>query len=163
VHFLQVRTANISVGTHIYLWEGSGEIGFALWNSTICAHYEGSHSIVNILTGLQAGHPRNHSFIPGLGMRCISWPKNIQTDSGTLPTILFSAYCGLFPVWVKHLRHEPDDSPPSSADVKNEWSYISTTAYSFISCTRATLPLLYPFSLLWHGSMMYLTRFFPNS
>jgi len=33
---------------------------------------------------------------------------------------------GLFPYRVKRLGHEADRSPPSSAKVKNVWSYTST-------------------------------------
>jgi len=34
-----------------------------------------------------------------------------------------------------------DDSLPSSAAVKNVWSYISSSPYAFYACTGTALPL----------------------
>jgi len=39
------------------------------------------------------------------------------------------------PPRVRRSGHEVDHSPPSSAEVKNEWSYTSTAAYVFVTCT----------------------------
>jgi hypothetical protein len=38
---------------------------------------------------------------------------------------------GALSLGVKWLRHEADHSPPSSAEVKNAWSYTSTPQYAF--------------------------------
>jgi hypothetical protein len=35
---------------------------------------------------------------------------------------------------VKQLGHKADYSPPSSAEVKNAWSYASTPPYIFMAC-----------------------------
>lgn len=43
-----------------------------------------------------------------------------------LSSILFNLYCGSFPA-IKQLWRELDHSPPSGAQVKNEWSYTPTT------------------------------------
>ena len=42
-------------------------------------------------------------------------------------------------------RHEADHSPPSSTEIKNDWSYDSTPPYTSMECIGATLPftLLY--------------------
>jgi len=40
------------------------------------------------------------------------------------PSLLFSGYLGSFP-GVKRSRHEVHQSPPLSAEVKNEWSCTS--------------------------------------
>jgi hypothetical protein len=48
-----------------------------------------------------------------------------------LPNFLSNAYWRLFPQGVRHLGHESDHSPPSSAKVENTWSWISTPAYIF--------------------------------
>ena len=37
---------------------------------------------------------------------------------------------------VKRLRLGDDESSPSGAEVKNEWSYVFTPPYAFISCDR---------------------------
>jgi hypothetical protein len=42
---------------------------------------------------------------------------------------------------VYQLRHDTDHSPLSSAEVKNEWSYISTPLYTFMARRGTTLPL----------------------
>jgi len=49
----------------------------------------------------------------------------IQTGTGaTLPHILWVP--GALTPGVKHPGHEPDHSPPCSAEVKNAWRYTST-------------------------------------
>jgi hypothetical protein len=57
------------------------------------------------------------------------------------PSLLFNAYMGSFPV-VKRPGPEVNYPPPSSAEVKNEWSYTSTLLYAFMAWTRKTLPFL---------------------
>lgn len=42
---------------------------------------------------------------------------------------------------LKRLGHKFDHSPPSSAAIKNQHSYISTPPYGFIACTEVTAPL----------------------
>jgi len=39
--------------------------------------------------------------------------------------VLSNGYHGAFSLEVKHAEREADRSPPSSAEVKNEWSYTS--------------------------------------
>jgi hypothetical protein len=38
---------------------------------------------------------------------------------------------GALSLWVKKPEREADHSPPSSAEVKNTWSYTSTPPYAF--------------------------------
>jgi hypothetical protein len=40
---------------------------------------------------------------------------------------------------VKLLRSEADHSSPSVVEVKNKWSYTTTTPYAFMACTGITL------------------------
>jgi hypothetical protein len=40
---------------------------------------------------------------------------------------------GAFSLRVKRPKREADHSPPSSADVKNAWSFISTPQYVFMA------------------------------
>jgi hypothetical protein len=73
----------------------------------------------------------------------------------TQPTVQWVP--GALSLWVKWLGHEADNSPPSSAKVKNMWSYTSTSSdifmvwclvkpygYVFMACglvqCRTTLP-----------------------
>lgn len=46
---------------------------------------------------------------------------------------------------VKQTGSQADYSPPSSTEVENEWSYISTPLLVFMSCTGTTFPLNSPF------------------
>jgi len=48
-----------------------------------------------------------------------------------LPSFLANAHQGLS-LGVKHPRHEADYSPPSNAEVKNEWSCMFTPPYVFM-------------------------------
>lgn len=43
--------------------------------SSTCTHTQGSCSSVNVVTLLQAGHPRDHTSIPGGGMEHFAPPK----------------------------------------------------------------------------------------
>jgi hypothetical protein len=40
---------------------------------------------------------------------------------------------------VKRREHKADQSPPSSAASKNEWSYVHTSPHAFKKCTGETL------------------------
>jgi hypothetical protein len=42
---------------------------------------------------------------------------------------------------VKRPGHEADHSPPSTAEVKNEGSDVSTPLYAVMVCSRTALPL----------------------
>ena len=46
---------------------------------------------------------------------------------------------------VKWPGNEVNNSPPYSADVKNEWSYISALPYAFIAWTRKNLPFAFAY------------------
>jgi hypothetical protein len=50
----------------------------------------------------------------------------------TLLNLLFNGYRRLSP-GVRRLGREADNSAPSSAEVKNEWSYISTLPHLFVA------------------------------
>jgi hypothetical protein len=55
--------------------------------------------------------------------------------------LLSNGYQGLFP-WL-----EADHSPPSSAELKNEWSYISTPQYAFMAlCSVKAQAEILPFT-----------------
>jgi hypothetical protein len=49
------------------------------------------------------------------------------------PSLLSNRYRGLFCWGVKQLGREADHSSPSSAEVKNAWSYTSTPQYAFMA------------------------------
>jgi hypothetical protein len=58
-----------------------------------------------------------HSVQTGYGAHPASYPvAKVDSSSG-----------------VKRLEHEADRSPPSSAEVKNAWIYISTPQYIFMA------------------------------
>jgi hypothetical protein len=56
---------------------------------------------------------------------------------------------------VKWLRRENDQSPLSSAKIKNEWTCTSIPLYTFLANTGTTLPLLYTHTHL-HTNIGYL-------
>jgi hypothetical protein len=58
---------------------------------------------------------------------------HIQTGSGTHPAPSPFGMGGGFPLEVKWQGHEADQSPPSSAKVKNALSYTSTPQYVFMA------------------------------
>ena len=68
---------------------------------------------------------------------------NVQTSSGVQPA------CWGPSLVVKRPGHEFDHSPPSSAAIKNDQSYISTPPYGFIACTEVTATLPLQICVLW--------------
>jgi hypothetical protein len=62
-----------------------------------------------------------------VGVRDFSLLQNLQIGSGAQPDSC-SLGTGVLSQDVKRLWHEVNHSPPSSAEVKNEWSY--TSAYT---------------------------------
>lgn len=90
--------------------------------------------------------------------------SRVQVQAGT-ETFLFSEH----PEWpwyppslcsvgtrdsalgLKQAACEADHSPTSSAKVRNEWSYTTTTLYAFMTCAGTTLPL--PITFFIFGSL----------
>jgi hypothetical protein len=66
-----------------------------------------------------------------------SLPQNVRNGSGFHSVQWMS---GFFPE-VKGPEREADNWPPSSVEVKNECSFISTSLYAFMTWTATTLPL----------------------
>jgi hypothetical protein len=69
--------------------------------------------------------PRNRISIIG-GTTDFSLLCSVQTGLGR-PTFLFNRYRGLFPRRVRRPERETDHSPHSSTEIKNAWSYTSTS------------------------------------
>jgi hypothetical protein len=79
------------------------------------------------VTGLQAGHSRDHKILTGDADRL--WdPSSLE----------FDAYQGCS-LGVNPLGRETGHLPPYSADVKNMWSHTSTPTYAFTACIGTTL------------------------
>jgi len=84
--------------------------------------------------------------IPGRGWEYFSSPPRLDRLWGP-PSLLSNGYQGFFPWGVTRPGRETDNLPPSSAEVKNAWSYPSTSQYAFMAycsikgSTGTTLPL----------------------
>ena len=76
-------------------------------------------------------------------VRVVSLLHNLLVGSGSLTAI--SSKAKEVSPKVKRTGPQAEYSPPSSTEVKNEWSYISTPLLVFMSCTRTSLPLTSPF------------------
>jgi hypothetical protein len=74
---------------------------------------------------------------------------------------------------VKPPGREVDHSPPSSAEVKKEWSYISPPPYAFMTWTRTTILITFTYSIFsrttavkhWKWNLYLLrvrVRYFPH-
>jgi hypothetical protein len=76
---------------------------------------------------------------PGKGKIFFSFAKSPHRLRGP-PNLLFNGYRGSF-ARAQRLEREVDDSPPSSAEVKNEWSCTSTppTISTLMAWAEATL------------------------
>jgi hypothetical protein len=69
---------------------------------------------------------------------------------GSFPCSKKSWVPGALSLGVKRPGHEADRSPPSSAELKNAWSYTSTPQYVFIAWCLITGTTL-PFFTVYHG------------
>lgn len=94
-----------------------------------------SSSIVNIVT--ETGLSRNHGLIPGRGKSFFSSPNHPGWSWGS-PGLIFSGYWAFF-CWTQSGCHMKLNTP-SSAEVKNEWSYNFIPQYAFMACSGETLP-----------------------
>jgi hypothetical protein len=83
---------------------------------------------------------------PG-GAGNFSLHHHVETGSGAYPTPYSMGTRGFFP-GVKRPGREADRTPPSSAEVKNAWSYISTPEYTFMAwCSVKAQEQLYLYLL----------------
>ena len=64
--------------------------------------------------------------------------QTVRTSSGANAALFSLGTRGFFSSAMKWLGHKTDHASVSSAEVKNEWRYASTTPYTFMECTRTT-------------------------
>jgi hypothetical protein len=84
-----------------------------------------------------------------IGAENFSPNHRVQNGSGAHPASYPTGTRGSFP-WLKRPGREADHSPPSSAEVKNAWSYTSTPHYAFIAwCLVKTQGQLYLYIYLY--------------
>jgi hypothetical protein len=88
-------------------------------------------SSVGIATGYGLDDQGGGSSSPGR-VKMFSLLHIVQTGSGVYPTSYKMGTGGSFP-GVKRQGPEADHSPPTSAEVKNMWIYISTPLYVFMA------------------------------
>jgi hypothetical protein len=88
-----------------------------LYNLVWCWYSVSQDCVVIIVTWWRTGWVTNRGFDFWEGQGSLFCPESIYTTSGA------------------------DDSPPSSALIKNVWNYISSSPYAFCACTGTALPL----------------------
>jgi hypothetical protein len=92
--------------------------------------YKSRDSVVGIATGYGLDDRRVGVGVP-VGSRIFTSPT-VQTGSGVHPTSYTMGTGGSFP-GVRRSGREADHSPPTSAEVKKMWIYISTPPYVFMT------------------------------
>jgi hypothetical protein len=102
-------------------------------------------SIVSIATGYGPGD-WGVGVWALVGSRILSSPNRPDRLCGP-PKLLSNGYQGLFPRGVKQQRHEADQSPPASREVKKMWIHTSTPPYVFMA----------QFLICWAQGQLYLT------
>ena len=95
-----------------------------------------------IQTMWKCRRPRNRGSIPSRSKKFFSYPKLPDRLRGPF-SLIFKGYYEQFLRGVKRPGREAEHSPPSSAEIKNEWSYTPTASYAFVACKRKTFFLLY--------------------
>jgi hypothetical protein len=91
---------------------------------------EGRDSVVGIASGYGLDDRGVGVRVP-VRARLFHSPSNPGRIWGPL-SLLSNGYRGLFPPEVKRPGREADHSPPTNAEVKNTWIYISTSPYVFV-------------------------------
>jgi hypothetical protein len=99
--------------------------------------------VVMIVSRLQDGWLRNCGSVDGRGNIFFYTPKASSLALGPTQTHIHWVSVALSP-GLTQLGCEADPSPPSSAEVKNEWHCTCTSTYTILVCTGTTLHLLYP-------------------
>jgi hypothetical protein len=90
---------------------------------------------------LWAGGPGDRGSIPGRGEN-FSCSLFVQIGSGTHPTSCTMGTEGPFPGGKAQPGRDTDHSPPSSAEVENEWELYFLSPYAFVACSGTALALL---------------------
>jgi len=80
--------------------------------------------VVGIVTSLRTGRSGVRIAV---GKTDFSFVQNAQAGSGVLPSLLFKGYRSSFSE-IKRPGSDVHNSPSSSAEVKNEWSYTSSSS-----------------------------------
>jgi hypothetical protein len=91
---------------------------------------------------MKGWHNKSWTFI--LQFRCEERAETMsfdQTGSGAQQAFHSVSNRGFFPPGSNNIRALTDQSPVSTATVKNEGSYNSTPSYAFVACTEATFLL----------------------
>jgi hypothetical protein len=91
---------------------------------------------------ITAGRPRNRGSSSGNGNRFVPSTGCPEKPCG-VPELLFSGFHGWVSPEVKRPGLEPDNSPSSSVEIKNVWSYTYIFASVFMAFAGTTFPLLW--------------------
>jgi len=104
---------------------------------TVHSNNRGRDTIISITTTLRVGYLGYSCSIPDKGNFFFSYPKHPDPPREPQPPVHW-APGALVPVvkWPGTEAHHP---PPFTADVMNEWSYVSVVLYAFMVWLRTTL------------------------
>jgi hypothetical protein len=100
-----------------------------------------------IIYSFRHGRPRNCDSIPGKG-KSFLYSHSFQTGSRA-PHHLVQWVQKAPPSGIKRLGRQADNSSPSSAEVKNVWSYTSTSPYIFMALCLSKHTDIFTFHLSW--------------
>ena len=103
----------------------------------------------HMLIRLRIGRPSNGGSIPCMG-KGLSLFQSFKTLSAFHPASCLLDTKGSYP-GVKRPVRQTYCSFPSSAEVKNEWSCVSSLQYAFVACTGTTSPLPVSSYHVWRG------------
>jgi len=122
------------------------KITFGFVESAPHLHFLGIHSSIIISAKVFGLDDRGFMILFPVGAGKFSLYHRVQNGSGAHPDSYLMGSRGSF-TGVKRSGREAYHSPPSSAYVKNAWSYTSTPQYALMAwcsvtrSTRTTLPL----------------------
>jgi hypothetical protein len=63
-----------------------------------------------------------------------------------VPSLLFRGYWGPFPRGIKWLGYKAVHSPPTTPEIKADWSYTSCPIYAFTACTGTTCMVVFKYN-----------------
>lgn len=132
-----------------------------------CTQNKISHAAVNysehlslpLMSLYKTDYKQHHTNLLSHGHRSpFAYTRNSTPPLGAHIASCLMGYRGSSPPQVKRPVRRTNHSPPSSADIKSEWSYTSDNPHTFMACNTDDFTLLFVTSTKLHPRAVFESR-----